>query len=35
MKLKKRFTKKPVLAALNLDKKNDNGSKYVRLCNRR
>ena len=30
--LKERFTKKPVLIALDLDKKNKNGSRHVRLC---
>jgi len=29
--LKKRFTKEPVLAALDLDKKNENGGGYIRL----
>jgi len=33
-KLKEKFTKKPVLAAPDLDKKNENGSKHIRLCNR-
>ena len=31
-KLKERFIKKPVLAAPNLDKKNEDGSRCVRLC---
>ena len=30
--LKKKFTQKPVLAALDLDKKNENGSGCFRLC---
>ena len=34
MKLKKRFIKELVLAALDLDK-NENGSKHIRLYNRR
>jgi len=34
-KLKKRFTKEPVLAALDLDKKNKNGSGCFKLYNRR
>ena len=29
--MKKRFIKKPVLVALNLDKKNEDGSRYVGL----
>ena len=29
MKLKEKFTKEPILAVLNLDKKNENGSRYV------
>ena len=33
--LKKQFTKELVLAAPNLDKKNENGSGHVRLCDRR
>jgi len=33
--LKEKFTKEPVLAALDLDKKNEDGSRYVRLCYRR
>ena len=33
--LKEQFTKELVLAAPNLDKKNENGSGRVRLCNRR
>jgi len=33
--LKKRFTKEPVLAALDLDKKNEDGSRCIRLCYRR
>ena len=33
--LKKRFTKKLVLIVLDLDKKNENGSRYIRLCDRR
>ena len=31
--LKERFTKEPVLAALDLDKKNENRSRCIRLCN--
>jgi len=30
--LKENFTKKPVLAAPDLDKKNEDGSRYIRLC---
>ena len=33
--LKKRFTKKLVLAALDLDKKNEDRSRCIRLCNGR
>ena len=33
--LKERFTKEPVLAALDLDKKNEDGSRCIRLYNRR
>jgi len=33
--LKERFTNKPVLAAPDLDKKNEDGSECVRLCYRR
>ena len=33
-KLKKRFTKKLVLVILNLDKKNENRSRHIELCNR-
>ena len=33
--LKEKFTKELVLAAPDLDKKNEDGSGYVRLCNRR
>ena len=33
--LKERFTKELVLEAPDLDLKNENGSKYVRLCNKR
>jgi len=33
--LKERFTKEPVLIALDLDKKNEDRSRYVRLYNRR
>jgi len=33
-KLKERFTKEPVLAALDLDKKNENGSRCIGLCYR-
>ena len=32
-KLKKRFTEELVLAALDLDKKNEDGSRYIGLCN--
>ena len=32
--MKERFTRKPVLAALDLDKNKD-GSRYTRFCNRR
>ena len=34
-KLKEKFTQEPVLAVPDLDKKNENGSKCIRLCNRR
>jgi len=34
-KLKEKFTKEPVLAAPDLNKKNKNGSRYIRLYNRR
>ena len=33
--LKERFTKEPVLAASDIDKKNEDGSGCIRLCNRR
>jgi len=34
--LNERFTKEPVLAVPDLDiKKKENGSKYIRLCDRR
>ena len=33
--LKRRFTKEPVLAVLDLDKKNKDGSRCIRLYNRR
>ncbi len=33
--LKEKFTKEPVLAVPDLDQKNKDGSKYVRLCNKR
>jgi len=33
--LKEKFTKKPMLAVPDLDKKNENGSRYVRLYYRR
>ena len=33
--LKEQFTKEPVLAALDLDKKNEDGSRCIRLCYRR
>ena len=32
--LKKRFTEEPVLAALDIDKKNKNGGGYIGLCDR-
>ena len=32
-KLKKRFTEELVLAALDLDKKNEDGSRHIVLCN--
>jgi len=32
--LKEKFTKEPVLAAPNLDKKNENGSRCIGLCYR-
>ena len=32
--LKKRFTKEPVLVTLDLDKKSENESRYIRLCNK-
>ena len=31
--LKKRFTKEPVLAAPDIDKKNEDGSECIGLCN--
>ena len=31
--LKEQFTKQLVLAVLDLDKKNEDGSKYIGLCN--
>ena len=34
-KLKEKFTKELVLAALDLDKKNKNRSRYIRLCDKR
>ena len=34
-KLKEKFTKEPVLAALDLDKKNKDGSRHIRLYYRR
>ena len=34
-RLKKRFTKKPVLAVPDLNKKNENRSKHIRSCNER
>ncbi len=34
-KLKRRFTKEPVLAAPDIDKKNEDGSRCIRLCNGR
>ena len=33
--LKEKFTKEPVLAVLDLDKKNKDGSECIRLHNRR
>jgi len=33
--LKEKFTKEPVLAALDLDKKNKDKSRCIILCNRR
>jgi len=33
--LNERFTKEPVLAVPYLDKKKENGSKCIRLCDRR
>ena len=33
--LKEKFTKEPVLAALDLDKKNEDGSRCIGLCYRR
>ena len=33
--LKEKFTKEPVLAVLDLDKKNEDRSRRIRLCNRR
>jgi len=33
--LKKRFTEEPVLAAPDIDKKNEDGGRCIRLCNRR
>ena len=33
--LKEKFTKEPVLAVLDLDKKNKNRSRYIRLCYKR
>ena len=33
--MKERFTKEPVLAAPDLDKKNKDGSGHIRLCYRR
>ena len=34
-KLKRKFTEEPVLAVLDLDKKNENRSRCIRLYNRR
>jgi len=34
-RLKERFMKEPVLAALDLDKKNEDESECIELCNRR
>ena len=34
-KLKERFIKEPVLAAPDLDKKNEDGSRCIRLCYRK
>ena len=33
--LKEKFTKEPVLAAPDIDKKNEDGSKCIGLCNGR
>ena len=33
-KLKERFIKEPVLALLDLDKKKENRSRCIKLCNR-
>jgi len=33
--LEEKFTKEPVLAAPDLDKKNENGSRCIGLCDRR
>jgi len=33
--LKEKFTKKPVLAVLDPDKKNEDGSRHIRLYNKR
>jgi len=33
--LKEKFTKKPVLAVLDLDEKNENRFRYIRLCYKR
>jgi len=33
--LKEKFTREQVLVALDLDKKNENGSRHIGLCNRR
>jgi len=34
-KLKEKFTKELVLAVPDIDKKNEDGSRYIRLCNGR
>jgi len=33
-KLKEKFTKELILTVLDLDKKNENGSKCIGLCNK-
>ena len=34
-KLKEKFTQEPVLVAPDLDKKNEDGGRHIRLCYRR